>query len=71
MDVTYIHSINETNGISINDNENCIHKYYAPFLSSNNSEDVSYGPVYDSVKQTVCRHENIILDLLLNKSKSF
>ena len=31
MDVTSIHSINETNDISMNDDDNYIHKYYAPF----------------------------------------
>ena len=41
--VTSIHSINATNDISMNDDDNFIHKYYAPFLSSNNHEDVSSG----------------------------
>ena len=40
-DVTYIHSINETNDISINYDENYIHTYYAQFLSSKNHEYVS------------------------------
>ena len=31
-DVTSFQSINETNEISMNDDENLIHKYYAPFL---------------------------------------
>ena len=39
-DVASIHSINGTNDISMNDDDNFIHKYYAPFLSSNNHEDV-------------------------------
>ena len=43
MDVTYIHSTNETNIISINDDVNVFHKYYAPLLSSNRQEDVSTG----------------------------
>ena len=30
-DFTSIHSVNETNDISINDDENVIQKYYAPF----------------------------------------
>ena len=42
-DVTSIHSINAKNEISMNYDDNYIHKYYAPFLSSKNHEDVSYG----------------------------
>ena len=30
--VTSIHSINATNDISMNDDGNCIHKYYASYL---------------------------------------
>ena len=48
MDVTSIHYINATNEISMNYDDNYIHKYYAPFLSSNNHEDVSSGSEYDS-----------------------
>ena len=66
-----IHYINTTNDISMNYDDNFIHKYYAPFLSSNNYEDVSSGSEYDSAKRRVCHNKNIILDLLLNKSKSF
>ena len=55
----------------MNDDETFIHKYYAPFLSSNNHEDVSSGSEYDSAKRRIRRNINIILDLLLNKSKSF
>ena len=55
----------------MNDYENFIHEYYAPFLSSNNHEDVSSGSDYDSAKLIVFRNKNIILDLLLNKSDSF
>ena len=33
-DVTSIQSINETNGICINDDENVIHKYYATVSQS-------------------------------------
>ena len=36
-----MHSINETNYISMNYEEDFIHKYYEPFLSSKNREDVS------------------------------
>ena len=43
MDVTSIHSINAINDISIKDDDNFIHKYYAPFLSSKNHEDVFSG----------------------------
>ena len=32
FDVTYIHSTNEKNNISMNDEENVFHKYYAPLL---------------------------------------
>ena len=42
-DITYIQYINGTNDISINYDGNCIHKYYAPFLSSKNHEDISSG----------------------------
>ena len=62
--VTYIQSININNEISMNDDENFIHKYYAPFLPSNNNEDVSSGSEYDESKQRVRCHKNIILYLL-------
>ena len=42
-DVTSINYINETTGISMNDDNNYMHKYYAPFLSSKNDGDVSPG----------------------------
>ena len=48
MDFTCINSTNETNDISKNDDDKIFHKYYAPFLSSNNHEDVSSGSEYDS-----------------------
>ena len=67
MDVKFIYSIDETNYIPTNDDENYMHKYYVPFLSSNNHEYLSYGSEYDSVKRRVCFNKNIILDLLLNK----
>ena len=51
--------------------ENFIYTYYIPFLSSNNNEDASSGSEYYSEKQRFYRNKNIILDLLLNKSKSF
>ena len=41
------------------------------FLLSSNHEDVSTGTEYDSEKQRVHHQNNVILDLLLNKSKSF
>ena len=69
--VTCIHDINETNERSINGDSNYIHKYYAPFLLSNIHEDLSTGTLYDSDKLRVCCQINIILDLLLRKSKSF
>ena len=40
-DITSIHSINATNDISRNDDDNFIGKHYAPFLSKIR-EDVSY-----------------------------
>ena len=43
-----------------------MYKCYAPFLSSNNNEDVSSGSEYDSAKKRVCCIKKIILDLLLN-----
>ena len=71
QDFKSIQSISVTNDISMNDDEKFIYKYYAPFLPSNNNEDVSSGSEYDSAKRRVRRHEKIILDLLLKKSKSF
>ena len=44
---TSIQSINGTYGISINDDENFIHNYYAPFLPSKNHEDLSSISEYD------------------------
>ena len=35
------------NEISMNDDDNFIHKYYAPFLSSKNHEYVYSGSEYD------------------------
>ena len=55
----------------MNDDENYIHKYYAPFLLSKNHEDVSSGTEYDSAKRRVCHQENVILYLLLKKPNSF
>ena len=69
--VTSIHSINATNDISMKGYGNFIHKYYASFLSSKNHKDLFSVSEYDSDKWRVCRNENIILDVLLNKSKSF
>ena len=69
--MTSTRSINETNDTSMNDDGNFIHKYYAPFLSSKNNEDVSSGSEYDSAKRRVCRNKMIILDLILNKPKVF
>ena len=69
--ITYIHYINTTNDISMNDDENYMQKYYAPILSSNNYDDFYSGSEYDSAKQIVCCNKNIILDLLLNKLNSF
>ena len=60
--VRSINDINATNEISINDDDNVIHKYYAPCLSSKNHEDVSSGSEYDTEKR-VCHNTNIILYL--------
>ena len=65
MDVTSIQSINGTNYISINDDGNVIHKYYAPFLPSKNHEDVSSGSKYDSDNWGVRRNKNVILDFII------
>ena len=51
MDATSIQYINGTNAISMNDDKNSIHKYYAPFLPSNNNEDVSSRSEYNSAKR--------------------
>ena len=40
-DITSIHYINKTNDMSMNDDDNFIHEYYAPFLSWNNHEYAS------------------------------
>ena len=65
--VTCINTINETNDISMNDDQEHIHKYYPPFLFSNNHEVISSGTEYDSEKQRVHCQKNVILYLLLNK----
>ena len=49
----------------MNDDDNYIHKYYAPFLSSKNHDDVSSGSEYYSEKGRVCRQKNNILGLLI------
>ena len=71
QDFKSIQSISVTNDISMNDDETFIHKYYAPFLPSNNNEDVSSGSEFDSEKQILRCNKNIILDLLLDKSNIF
>ena len=55
----------------MNNDENVIQKYYAPFLSSKNHEYVSSESEYDSAKRRVCRNKNTIFGLLLNKSMNF
>ena len=54
----------------MNNDHNFMHKYYAQFLSSKNHEDVSSGSEYDSEKRRVHQNKDIILNLMLNKSKS-
>ena len=53
LDGTSIPSINWANDISMNDDDNFIQKYYAPFLSLMNYKDVSSGSEYDSSKWRV------------------
>ena len=53
----------------MNDGDNYIHKYYTSFLSSKIHEDVSTGTEYYSSKQIVRCQKNVLLDLLLKKSK--
>ena len=55
MDVASINYTITTNKISMNDDENFIHKYYAPFWLSKNHEDVSSVSEYDSGKRIVLR----------------
>ena len=57
--VASIHYINATNGIFINDDDNYMHKYYAPYLSSKNNEDLSSGSEYDSAKRRVHRNKTL------------
>ena len=52
----------------MNNDEIAIHKYYAPFLSSNNHSDASSRSRYDSEKRRDCCHKKLYS--LLNKSKS-
>ena len=59
--VTSINSINANNDISMNDDDNFIHKDYAQFLSSKNHEDVSSVSEYDSEKRRVCHNKKIFL----------
>ena len=42
-DLTPILSINATNDISMKDDDNFIHKYYAPFLSSKKHDNMYSG----------------------------
>ena len=51
----------------MNDDETFIQHYYAPFLPSNNNEDISSRSENHSDKQRVRRNKNIILDVLLDK----
>ena len=60
-------SQNETNDFYISDDANIFHKYYAPFILSNNKEDESAVIEYDSSKCRGRNHKNILLDILLNK----
>ena len=38
----------------MNDDDNYMHKYYAPFLSSKNHGNLFFGSEYDSAKGRVC-----------------
>ena len=52
---------NATNDISMKNDESFIHKYYAPFLSSKNNEDVSSGSEYVQLnKKKRMSHQLII-----------
>ena len=62
--------MNRTNDISMNDDENFTVKYYAPFLPSNNHEDISSGSEYDLAKRRVRHNKNIIL-LIIKQTKVF
>ena len=53
----------------MNEDDNVIHKCYAPFLSSNNHEEVYSESEYASAKQNICRIKNTILDIILKKPK--
>ena len=59
-DVASIHYIKATNDLSMNDDDNFIHIYYAPFLSSENHEDIYLRSYYDSAKRIFCQNKNII-----------
>ena len=50
MDTTYIHAINVTNVISMNNDDNAIEKHYVPLFLPNYHEDVYSGSVYDFAK---------------------
>ena len=50
-----------TNDISMNDDETFIHKYYAPFLSSNNREVVSSRSEYASAKLRVFSNKTFFI----------
>ena len=43
VDVAYIHYINASNDLSMNYDDNYVHKYYAPFVSSTNHQGVFSG----------------------------
>ena len=62
--VTSIQYINITNDISMNYYEHFIHKYYAPFLPSNNNKYVSSGSEYDSAKRIIHHNKNNFLIII-------
>ena len=55
---TCIHYRNETNDRNNNNDDNILHKYYAPFLSSKDQEDISTVTEYNSAKHRCCMNKN-------------
>ena len=49
----------------MNDDENFIHKYYAPFLPSNNHKYISSGQEYDSEKPRVHRNKKYYFGFII------
>ena len=69
MDVSSIHSKNENNNISMNNDVN-FSLMLCMFLIINQPWGCIYGNIIKLRKCRVCRQNNVVLYLLLNKSKS-